>query len=181
MTTAPNEPRRAVFLDRDGTIMRDVHYCGDAGQVEVFAEAASALRRLKEAGFGLFVITNQSGIGRGYFSEADYCAVESEVARQLGAGLLDGTYFCPDAPEQSCACRKPAPGLILQAQREHGIDLGRSFMVGDKGIDAECGRAAGLRTILVRTGQETHTTEAAADWVARDLDEAANIILRHGV
>jgi D-glycero-D-manno-heptose 1,7-bisphosphate phosphatase len=182
MPSAARESRPAVFLDRDGTIMRDVNYCGDPGQVQVFPETAPALQRLKGAGFDLYIITNQSGIGRGYFTEQDYRAVEAEVERQVGAGLINGTYFCPDAPEDACECRKPSPALIQQAARDHALDLHRSFMIGDKQIDAECGRNAGLRTVLVQTGQEQHDPESApADWVARDLAEAAEIILRHGV
>ncbi len=173
--------RPAVFLDRDGTIMRDANYCGDPQQVEVFAETPAVLRRLKEAGFRIYIVTNQSGIGRGYFSAADYRAVEAEVERQVGAGLIDGSYFCPHAPEENCACRKPSAALIFQAQREHDLDLARSFMIGDKRIDAECGHAAGLRTILVQTGQETHTDTAAVDWIARDLHEAADLLLRDAV
>ena len=98
-STAPNESWPAVFLDRDGTLMRDVEYCGDPAQVEIFDGVPEALRRLKDAGFKLIVITNQSGIGRGYFSEQDYRAVEKEVARKLG--VIDATYFCPDVPVSS--------------------------------------------------------------------------------
>lgn len=171
----------AVFLDRDGTIMRDVDYCGDPKLVEVFAGAPRALRRLKSAGFQIIVITNQSGIGRGYFTEADYRAVEREVDRQIGAGLIDRTYFCPDLPDSGSPCRKPAPGMILQAQRDCGIDLRRSFMVGDKLIDSQCGHNAGVRSILVRTGFEKRTAPSDADWEAEDLAEAADIILRHAL
>jgi D-glycero-D-manno-heptose 1,7-bisphosphate phosphatase len=143
----------------------------------VFAGAAEALRGLKDAGFGLFVITNQSGIGRGYFTEADYRAVETEVERKLGAGVIEASYFCPHAPDAGCACRKPSPALILRAADEHQLDLSRSFMIGDKRIDAECGRNAGVRTILVQSGQEQHdSTAGAADWIARDLAEATEII-----
>ena len=99
MTRAPLELRHpAVFLDRDGTIMRDVDFCSDPEAVEIFEGAADALQRLKKAGFKLFVITNQSGIGRGYFSEKEYRAVEKEVERKLGPDLIDATYFCPDKP-----------------------------------------------------------------------------------
>ena len=181
---SPNElngSRPAVFLDRDGTIMRDADYCGDPRQVEIFPESSEVLRRLRTAGFQIFIITNQSGIGRGYFSEADYRAVAAEVERQLGPGLIDGTYFCPDVPGQDSLRRKPAPGMILEAQQDHGIDLARSFMIGDNPIDVECGRNAGVRTILVHTGKPKPPGAGGADWEARDLAEAAGIILRHGV
>ncbi len=169
----------AVFLDRDGTIMRDVEYCGDPARVELFPGAAEALRTLKAAGFRIVIITNQSGIGRGYFTEEHYRAVEAEVERQIGPGVVDATYFCADHPDAATERRKPAPGMILEAQREHAIDLARSFMVGDKPIDIECGQRAGVHTILVRTGIEQTATPTGADWEARDLAEAVAIILRH--
>jgi D-glycero-D-manno-heptose 1,7-bisphosphate phosphatase len=157
--------------------MRDVQYCGDPKQVEIFAGVDGALRKLKGAGFKLIVITNQSGIGRGYFTEEAYRAVESEVARQLPS--IDATYFCPDAPDAECRCRKPQPGLIFDAQRDHGLDLARSFFIGDKPLDAECGRNAGVRTILVQTGNESPNESSGADWLARDMAEASDIILQH--
>jgi D,D-heptose 1,7-bisphosphate phosphatase len=177
----PNELSPAVFLDRDGTIMPDVNYCADPGQVAIFAGVPSALRRLKNAGFKIVVITNQSGIGRGYFSEADYRAVEREVERQIGDGLIDGSYFCPDAPDTGSKRRKPEPAMVFEAQRDHRLDLARSFFVGDKAIDAECGRNAGVRTIIVQTGIEAHNPNPLADWIARDFSEATEIILRHGI
>ncbi len=173
----PNEQFPAVFLDRDGTLMRDVEYCSDPKQVEIFDGVPQALRRLKDAGFKLIVITNQSGIGRGYFTEQDYRAVEEEVQNRLG--VIDATYFCPDKPDAGCRCRKPQPGLILDAQRDHNLDLTRSFLIGDKPLDAECGRNAGLRTVLVQTGLQPPNEKSGADWLARDLNEAAEIILQH--
>lgn len=171
MTTSPPDRRTpAVFFDRDGTLMPDVNYCGRPEDVHVFADASEALRRLKAAGYKIIVITNQSGIGRGYFSEAAYREVEREVERQLGPGLLDATYFCPDLPDSNSRRRKPQPGMIFEAEREHEIDLTRSFFVGDKAIDAECGRNAGVRTILLHT-------DGAADWRVSSLTEAADVIL----
>ena len=167
----------AVFLDRDGTIMYDPDYCSDPKQVHVFGDVPAALRRLKAKGYKLIIITNQSGIGRGFFTLQQYRAVEAEVLRQLGDDLIDATYFCPDTPEQASQCRKPAPGMILQASREHQIDLSSSFFVGDKEIDAECGHNAGVRTIRVQTGFEPDTTDTVADWVAPDLVAAAKIIV----
>ena len=106
-----------------------------------------------------------------------YRAVEAEALRQLD-GLIEATYFCPDVPGQHSSCRKPAPGMILQAKREHGIDLSRSFFIGDKEIDVECGRNAGVRTIRVQTGFQHDTARSTADWVAEDLAAAAEIILK---
>src|SRR5437016_5412153 len=134
-----HEKSSAVFLDRDGTLMHDVDYCGAVKDVHVFEEAPAALRKLKEHGYKLLVITNQSGIGRKYFTEADYRKVEDEVSRQIGQGLIDATYFCPHLPESGCQCRKPSPEMILQGAREHHIDLARSFFIGDKKSDLECG------------------------------------------
>ena len=167
----------AVFVDRDGTIMQDADYCSDPREVKIFPRVAEALRRLKSKGFKLIIITNQSGIGRGFFTVEQYRAVEAEVLRQLGDGLIDATYFCPDVPGQHSSCRKPAPGMIVEATREHQIDLARSFLIGDKEIDAECGRNVGMRTIRVRTGFDRETAGSMADWVAEDLPAAAEIIL----
>jgi len=167
----------AIFIDRDGTIMQDADYCSDPREVKIFPRVAEALRRLKSKGFKLIIITNQSGIGRGFFTVEQYRAVEAEVLRQLGDGLIDATYFCPDVPGQHSSCRKPAPGMIVEATREHQIDLARSFLIGDKEIDAECGRNVGMRTIRVRTGFDRETAGSVADWVAEDLPAAAKIIL----
>jgi D-glycero-D-manno-heptose 1,7-bisphosphate phosphatase len=169
--------RPAVFVDRDGTIMQDADYCSDPKQVKIFPGVPEALRRLKSKNFKLIIITNQSGIGRRLFTREQYQAVEAEVLRQLGDGLIDATYFCPDVPGQHSSCRKPAPGMIIEATREHHIDLGRSFLIGDKEIDAECGRNAGVRTIRVRTGFDRETTGSMADLIAEDLPAAVDLIL----
>src|SRR5437763_1882147 len=175
--TSTNSKSRAVFIDRDGTVMHDADYCSDPKQVQIFDGAAATLRRLKSAGYKIIVITNQSGIGRGFFTEKQYRAVEAEVSRQLGKGLIDATYFCPDVPGQPSKCRKPAPGMVLQAARELNIDLSRSFLIGDKEIDAECAHNAGVRGIRVRTGFDQMTDGSCADWVAENVAAAAEIIL----
>jgi D-glycero-D-manno-heptose 1,7-bisphosphate phosphatase len=175
-STRPKSP--AVFIDRDGTIMHDADYCSDPKQVQLFDGAATALGRLKRASYKIIVITNQSGIGRGFFTEKQYRAVEAEVSLRLGGSLIDATYFCPDAPGQPSKCRKPAPGMVLQAARDHDVDLSRSFLIGDKEIDAECAHNAGVRAIRVRTGFDTMTEGSCADWIAEDLPAAAEIILK---
>jgi D-glycero-D-manno-heptose 1,7-bisphosphate phosphatase len=167
----------AVFIDRDDTIMEDCGYCSDPKDVQIFPGVPQALRRLKSNGFKLIVITNQSGIGRGLFTLDQYRAVEAEVLRQLGDGLIDASYFCPDVPGQHSTHRKPAPGMIVEATREHQIDLSRSFLIGDKEIDVECAHNAGVRAIRVRTGVQCDTAESIADWVADDLPAAVEIIL----
>ena len=172
-----NELSAAVFIDRDGTIIEDADYCSHPKQVKVFPGVPHALRRLKSKGFKLIIITNQSGIGRGFFTVDEYRSVESEVSRQLGHGLIDATYFCTDVPGQHSSHRKPSPGMILQAKQEHQIDLARSFFIGDKEIDAECGRNAGVRTIRVQTGFDRDLSGSTADWVAKDLPAATEIIL----
>ena len=172
-----NELSAAVFIDRDGTIIEDADYCSQPKQVKIFPGVPQALRRLKSNGFKLIVITNQSGIGRGFFTVDEYRSVESEVSRQLGHGLIAATYFCPDVPGQISSHRKPSPGMILQAKRDHQIDLTRSFFIGDKEIDVECGRNAGVRTIRIQTGFDRDIVGSAADWTAKDFPAAARIIL----
>src|SRR5205085_9986099 len=176
--TSTNSKSRAVFVDRDGTIMHDADYCSDPKEVQIFEGASAALSRLKKAGFKVIVITNQSGIGRGFFTEKQYRAVEAEVSQQLGGGLIDATYFCPDVPGKPSTCRKPEPGMVLQAARDHDVDLPRSFLIGDKEIDAECAHNAGVRAIRVRTGFDKMTEGSCADWVAEDLPAAAEIIIK---
>src|SRR5207302_7437615 len=147
-------------------------------QVEIFPGVPEALSRLKAHGYKLIVITNQSGIGRGFFTFDQYRAVEAEVLRQLGDDLIDATYFCPDVPGQPSKCRKPAPGMILEAARDHDVDLSRSFLIGDKEIDVECAHNAGVRAIRVRTGFDKMTDGSCADWVAEDLRAATEIIIK---
>ena len=167
----------AVFLDRDGTIMRDVDYCGDPNHVDLLPGVPEALRQLKSRGYKLIVITNQSGIGRGLFSEQQYRSVEAELAQQIGDGLIDATYFCPHLPDDGCKCRKPSPEMVVNAARDHVLDLAQSFFVGDKPSDIECGRNAGVKTILVRTGYGRETDRELADFVAQDLPAAAKLII----
>jgi D-glycero-D-manno-heptose 1,7-bisphosphate phosphatase len=167
----------AVFIDRDGTIMEDCDYCSDPKDVRIFPGVPEALRRLKSRGLKLIIITNQSGIGRGLFTLDQYRAVEAEVLRQLGDGLVDATYYCPDAPGKYSNCRKPAPGMVVKATRDHQIDVSRSFLIGDKEIDVECAHNAGVRAIRVRTGIQHDVIESNADWVADDVPAAVQIIL----
>ncbi len=178
--TGPREgTHRAVFLDRDGTVMEEVHYCRQPGDVKVFRGAGEALQLLKQHGFKLIIITNQSGIGRGYFTKEEYRQVHAELLRQLGDGLIDGAYFCPDLPEIGSLRRKPSPEMVFEAARDHDLELGHSFFVGDRALDVACGKAAGVRTLLVQTGYGLAETACAPDWIARDLAHAAEIILTH--
>jgi D-glycero-D-manno-heptose 1,7-bisphosphate phosphatase len=156
--------------------MEDAHYCGDPAQVRLFPGVPDALRKLKEAGFRTFVVTNQSGIGRGLITESQYRAVEAEFLRQLGADLLDASYFCPDAPGIPSTRRKPEPGMLLEAARDFHLDLTRSFVIGDKSADIECGRRAGATTILVLTGYGAEQV-CRPDFRAGDVVQAVQMIL----
>lgn len=167
----------ALFLDRDGTLMEEVHYCRRPEDVRVFPGTAHALRQAREAGWLTILITNQSGIGRNIFSEAEYHAVHAEFLRQI-EGELDAAYYCPDAPDQASNRRKPAPGMILQAAEEHPIDLAHSWMIGDKDVDIACGRAVGVNTLLVKTGYGQQHPASSADRHASDILEAIEWILR---
>ncbi len=159
--------------------MEEVNYCSEPSKVSIFPGVPEALQQLKARGFKLIVISNQAGIGRGYFTEKEYRAVEAELANQIRPAVLDASYFCPDHPERPTDRRKPAPGMILEARRDHDLDLKRSFFVGDKAIDMECGRNAGVRTILVKTGYGAAEHErSGANWVAENFAEAAEIILK---
>ncbi|HUB82621.1 MAG TPA: HAD family hydrolase [Bryobacteraceae bacterium] len=169
----------AVFFDRDGTLMEEVHYCGDPGQVRLYPGVAEGLRRLKDAGFRIFIVSNQSGIGRGIITEEQYRAVQAELLAQIGAGLVDASYFCPDAPGTPSSRRKPEPGMLLEAAAEFGLDLARSYMVGDKADDVECGKRAGVRTIQVLTGYGAEQA-CVPDDRAADVAKAMEIVLGHG-
>jgi histidinol-phosphate phosphatase family protein len=173
---------RAVFLDRDGTIMEDSNYVGSLDRVILIPCAAAALKRLRDAGYKLFVITNQSGVGRGYFSSEAVRQIHAHLDEQFGkVGVqFDRYYVCPHHPEDRCDCRKPKPKFLLEAAREHGLDLSRCFMIGDRPSDLMAGRNAGVKTILVLTGagQETLAKcEVTPDHVAQDIAAAADWIL----
>ena len=168
---------RAVFFDRDGTLMEDTHYCGDPALVRVYRGVPEALRRLREAGWRVFIVSNQSGIGRGLITEQQYHAVQAEFLRQAGA--VDGSYYCPDAPDVPSKRRKPEPGMVLEAAGEHGIDLSKSCFVGDKAVDIECGRRSGTRTIQVLTGYGIEQ-RCAADHLCADAVEAIEYIIGSG-
>jgi D-glycero-D-manno-heptose 1,7-bisphosphate phosphatase len=179
--------RRAVFLDRDGTVNQEKEYLHRIEDFEFIPGAPEAMARLREAGFLLVVVTNQSGVARGYYSVATvdllHRHIDAELAR-LGTSV-DGWYLCPHHPGAdgenggSCSCRKPLPGMLLQAAADFSIDLGASFMVGDKLVDVEAALAAGCTPILVRTGYGADEEKGLPPGiaVADDLPAAAELII----
>jgi D-glycero-D-manno-heptose 1,7-bisphosphate phosphatase len=169
--------RPALFLDRDGTLMEEVDHCHDPAKVRAYPGAVEALSRARSLGWSIIIITNQSGIGRGYFSRDQFLEVQGELTRQLG-GTIDATYMSPDLPDTGSLRRKPAPGMILEAAEEHGIDLARSFMIGDRNLDIECGRNAGVKTILVQTGYGLQHLDCGADYVTPTVTEAIQTALQ---
>ena len=146
--------RRFVLLDRDGTLIAERHYLADPARVELLPGAAKGLRLLRAMGLGVAVVTNQSGIGRGYFDETCLERVHHSLQCLLeNEGVaLDGIYFCPHVPAAACGCRKPATGLVEQAARELDFAQQHSFVLGDKVCDIELGHRLGATTFLVRTG-----------------------------
>ena len=181
---------RAIFLDRDGTLIAEKNYLHRPADVEIFPGAGAALKRLADAGFKLIIVTNQSGIGRGYFTLADAERVNERVDREVARDgvRFEKTYIAPEAPNQPSRSRKPSPQFLFDARDEFNLNLAESFMVGDKQIDLECGWNAGVKkSILVRTGYgaklEQKSPEllkqavvvddlnGAADWILRSLNE----------
>jgi len=177
--------RRAyVLVDRDGTLLHDPGYLHRIADYAPLAGVIEGLRLLREAGFGIVVLTNQSGIGRGYFSEEDFQRLQAHLVADFAAqGLqIDATYFCPHTPDAGCDCRKPATGLVERARREFDIDLERSWIIGDKPDDMELARRAGCRGVYVLTGQGASLREALPSEVpvVDDLLAAARHILACG-
>lgn len=172
---------RFVLLDRDGTLIVEKNYLADPAGVELIPGAREALLRLRDGGWATAVISNQSGVGRGYFTREDVERVHARVLELLGpaAGAIAGFYYCPHAPEDRCGCRKPATGLVVRAAAELGFDPEQAWVVGDKAADVELGRNCGARTVLVRTGYGSAAEAGGVlpDYVAEDLPAAAEIIL----
>jgi histidinol-phosphate phosphatase family protein len=171
----PVAPPDAVLLDRDGTLVVDVPYNGDPEQVRPMPGARDALNRLRAAGVRLAVVSNQSGIARGILSEDEVAAVNRRVEELLGP--LGPWCVCPHGPDDGCDCRKPAPGLVLEAAARLGVAPERCAVVGDIGADVEAARAVGARGVLVPTPRTRHEEVAAAPERARDLDEAVDLLL----
>ncbi len=181
----PTHINRAVFLDRDGTLNVEREYLSDPARLEIFPGTGVALLRLMEAGFRLFIVTNQSGIGRGYYTLADMHRVNARLGSELARDgvRFEKIYFSPEAPDQPGRGRKPSPQFLFDARDEFGVDLGQSFMVGDKLIDLECGWNAGVKkSLLVRTGygskvEQQSIEKLAGAVVVDDITAAARWIL----
>jgi D,D-heptose 1,7-bisphosphate phosphatase len=183
---------KAIFLDKDGTLVDDLPYNVEPGRITLCSGAGAALRLLARLDYRLFVVTNQAGIAFGRFDESAMETVQDRMQELLQREqvMLDGFYYCPHHPEGSvvayacdCHCRKPMPGLLLQAAREHGIDLRSSWMIGDILHDVEAGNRAGCRTVLIDNGNETEWRlgpRRIPTRMAPDLYAAAVLIASHG-
>ena len=183
----------AVFLDRDGVVIEEVGYLSDVSQLRFTPHSAQAVHLLNETKMKVIMITNQSGVARGYFSEAAITDIHQEMGKQLSAkkAFIDGIYYCPHHPEGTveryaiqCDCRKPGLGLLTKAAEEHGIDLKHSYLVGDKLSDVECALKAGMTSILVLTGygkdamkKITEASSVKPVYIAKNLYEAAQWII----
>jgi D-glycero-D-manno-heptose 1,7-bisphosphate phosphatase len=172
--------RPFVLLDRDGTIIVERHYLADPEQVELLPGAAEGLRRLRQLGYGLVVVTNQSGLARGYFDDVRLGQIHNRMRDALCAEEvhLDGIYVCPHLPEVHCVCRKPRPGLVWAAAVGLDFDPRASIVVGDKACDIELGHAVGATSVLVRTGYGDRTAadrSVMADYIADGLVEVADL------
>lgn len=181
---------KAVFLDRDGTIIEDIGYLCAPGQIKFIPGSIAAIKSLKDAGYKIVVITNQAGVARGLVTEDMLQTIDKVMHKSiLSSGThLDGIYYCPHHPEhgafpykRECECRKPHPGLLKKAQKDLNIDLAASFMIGDKASDIEAGQRAGVRTVFVNSGP--HQDQLAKltqqpDHLAADLRAAAAWVLK---
>jgi D-glycero-D-manno-heptose 1,7-bisphosphate phosphatase len=175
-----------VFLDRDGTVAEEVGYLNHPDRFRMFSFAGPAIRRLKGAGLAVFVVTNQSGVARGYFPESLVREVNEWMQCELAAGgaRLDGVYYCPHNSTDGCDCRKPKTGMLERAAQEHNLDLSRSYVVGDRYGDMELAFRAGCKAVFVRTGygigEETWHAKSwprKPDAIVDDLQRAADWIL----
>ena len=173
---------RFVFLDRDGTLVRDLGYTHRIEDYELLPGVAAGLRRILDAGYRLAVITNQSGIGRGYYSAEQYAAFQAHLTNDLARqGVpIEASYFCPHRPEAECECRKPRPALLHRAERELDADLARSWVIGDSTVDVELAQRGGCRgAVRVLTGRDEPSGETTpVVGCAANFEEAAEIVLR---
>jgi D,D-heptose 1,7-bisphosphate phosphatase len=187
----------AVFLDRDGTINEEVGYLDRIEKLKIFPNAYNAIRLINNSGMKAFVVSNQAGVARGFFTEEFVVSVNELMQANLNnqGARIDKFYYCPHHPTegkgiylQNCACRKPAPGMLIRASRELGIDLTASYLIGDRFLDMETAKRAGAKGILVKTGYgesllqddgpDTATPENKPDFIATDIHDAVEWILK---
>ena len=174
-----NNRHKTIFLDRDGTLNVDVDYLSRIEDLELFPFTREALEILKKAGYNLVVVTNQSGIGRGFYDAQTLRLIHDELQRKVG-GVIDAFYFCPHLPNAGCECRKPKLKMINDAVRDLGVGFDRSWMIGDKDLDIELGIAANVKTALVRTGYgawHEGALNGRPDMVVDNVLEAAKAIV----
>jgi D,D-heptose 1,7-bisphosphate phosphatase len=186
--TDTDKKNRAVFLDRDGTINEDVGYLSRLEDLKIYENAAEAIRLIREEGFLTVVITNQSGVARGFFSEDFVITVHNKINEYLKAHgtSLDALYFCPHHPRygneqyrKECSCRKPQPGLLIKAAEDLDIDLKSSYVVGDMPRDMDIARRVGAKGVMVKTGYGKNVVATSKPhYIAEDLLEAAKWIIR---
>lgn len=175
---------KAVFVDRDGTIARDVPYCSRPEDFELLPAAGEGIRLLNESGFRVVVITNQSGIARGYFTEEMLHKIHEKMARDLAGyrAHVDAIYYCPHHPDDRCSCRKPNTGLLEKARRELGIDLSSSYFIGDMWLDIEAAKRAGCQAVLLADGEKSFPNsndgELDVDFIGNNLCDAANWVIK---
>jgi D,D-heptose 1,7-bisphosphate phosphatase len=173
---------RAVFLDRDGTITRDVPYCSRPEDLELLPGVGEGIRLLNENGFMVVIISNQSGIARNYFTEAMLQKIHQKMKDDLAkyGAHIDAIYYCPHHPDSGCECRKPKPTLAFRAAKEHHIDLSRSFFIGDKLQDIKAGHLAGCKTLLISTAKTSEILlegEVEPDFTAPSFRQAVQLLL----
>ncbi len=176
---------KAIFMDRDGTVSEEVGYMYHAGLYKPFPWTGEAIRLINESGRKAVLVTNQSGVGRGYFSDATVAEVHGALNAELARwnAHLDAIYYCPHAPDAGCDCRKPNPGMLMKAREELDIDLGNSHMIGDRYLDILMAHAVGARSVLVLTGEGAVELEnrkledIQPDLVAENLLSAVQAIL----
>ena len=175
----------AVFVDRDGTINEHVEYLSEPKRLVEISKSFTALKRLKEIGYRIIIVTNQPGIGLGYFSKEDFFAVNREMMRQAtsAGAAIDKIYFCPHSKAEKCECRKPDPYFLKRAAQEMNVDLAGSYVIGDMTSDVQFGKNGGCRSILVQTGRggDDGMYEVTPDYAARDLSDAAAWIEKQGI
>jgi D-glycero-D-manno-heptose 1,7-bisphosphate phosphatase len=176
---------RAIFIDRDGTLNEDVGYAASPDEIDIYPWSAEAVQSINESGFKAIVVTNQSGIARGILSEEMLSRIHAKLLGDLAreGARIDAIYYCPHHPrigperyKRTCQCRKPAPGMLLQAARDHDIDLSRSFVIGDKSADMNLATNAGARGVLVLTGYGKETLQHPEIWPCEPTAVSDNLL-----